>query len=117
MEYQTDSNPNPVPISSQGNDSRVTVLISPLPAIPSLPDKTPQVHPSLRFGRWLLRGVVFGGAAVLAATVGAVVALTTPLPAAIAPQANKPLSFDELWQQGLLGLWGEPSHQCLSHGY
>lgn len=52
--------------------------------------------------KWLLRGVVFGGTALVAAAVGTIAALTTPLPAAIAPQHAQPLSLDDLWKQGLL---------------
>jgi polyisoprenyl-teichoic acid--peptidoglycan teichoic acid transferase len=112
LEHKTDSQPNPAQTSNQATESRVTVLVSPSPPKSTTPGFTSgttananqasqPANPPL--GRWLLRGLAFGGTAVLSATVGAMLALTTPLPAAVAPQASRPISFNEVWQKGLLG--------------
>ena len=82
-----------------GTTSRVTVFV-PLPKAP----QSIGFAGSLSFNpmKWLLRGVVFGGTAAIAASVGLIAALTTPIPAAIAPQHDQPLAFNDLWKQGLL---------------
>jgi polyisoprenyl-teichoic acid--peptidoglycan teichoic acid transferase len=99
LENKAGSQQNSVEASSEGTSSRVTVLISPSPS-PSISSlQTP--HPS--FMRWLLRSLMLGGTAVLSAMVGGVLALTTPLPAAIAPQSSKPMSLENIWHQGLGG--------------
>jgi polyisoprenyl-teichoic acid--peptidoglycan teichoic acid transferase len=94
------TNPGSAKASNQttgsGTTNRVTVLIPPSKKF-SVPSSD---RPYLM--KWLLRGVVFGGTALLAAAVGTLAALTTPLPDAIAPQHDQPLSFNDLWQQGLL---------------
>ena len=83
--------------TGSGTTNRVTVFV-PLPKAPQ-PDRFGgSFHPM----KWLLRSVVFGGTAAIAATAGLVAALTTPLPAAIAPQHDQPLAFNDLWKQGLL---------------
>jgi LCP family protein required for cell wall assembly len=79
--------------SSQTSGNRVTVFVP------------PAVSPNPRFGfmPWLLRSLMLGGTAVLSAAVGGLLALTTPLPAAIEPQSSKPVSLENIWQQGLGG--------------
>jgi LCP family protein required for cell wall assembly len=103
LEKKADSQQNSVEVSSLGTGG-TTVLLSPVSATserstaPEVPELTTP-HPG--FVQGLLRTLMIGGVAVLSAAVGGVLALTTPLPAAIAPQGSKPMSFEEIWQQGL----------------
>ncbi len=99
MDNKADSQQSSVEVSSQAgfnqtSGNRVTVLVPP-------PALTPSLRPG--FAPWLLRSLMLGGTAVLAATVGGLLALITPLPAAIAPQSSKPMSLEDVWQQGLGG--------------
>jgi len=96
LDNKADSQQNLVEASSQKPSNRTTVLAS-----PSFPSSPPSPHPGFR--HWLLRSLLLGGTAVLSAVVGGLLALTTPLPAAIAPQSSKPMSFEDIWHQGLGG--------------
>lgn len=55
----------------------------------------------MNWAGWVLRGIALSGAAALAGVIGGLVALTVPLPAAIAPK-TEPLALEDLWKQGLL---------------
>lgn len=116
MEHKTDLQQDPAQASThdsthhdsskvqggtQGHSGRVTVLVSPSHSS-TRPASRPIASPAPNPARWFLRSVALGGTALLSATVGAVIALTTPLPSAIAPQTSKPLSFADLWRQGLV---------------
>ena len=82
-----------------GSTSRVTVFVS----LPKAPQHSGFAGlRAFNSMKWLLRSVVFGGTAAIAASVGLIAALTTPIPAAIAPQHDQPLAFNDLWKQGLL---------------
>lgn len=92
----TNGNPatsDPIPASSE-NVPTAAVDASSLHhhSVPS-----PRQKPANR----LLRGLVLGGTAIASAAVGVLVALTLPLPTAIAPKGvEQPLSLSELWQRG-----------------
>jgi polyisoprenyl-teichoic acid--peptidoglycan teichoic acid transferase len=86
--------------TGSGATHRVTVFVPP-PKRPQTASFAESPH-SFSPMKWLLRSVVFGGTAAIAAAIGLLASLTTPLPAAIAPQHDQPLAFNELWKQGLL---------------
>ncbi|WP_416676541.1 LCP family protein [Egbenema bharatensis] len=67
-------------------------------------------RPKGSIAKWLLKGTAVGLTGLFAATVGVAVTLMMPLPRAIAPARNTPLSLSELWEKGLSYQITRPVH-------
>ncbi|MBD0267434.1 MAG: LCP family protein [Cyanobacteria bacterium Co-bin8] len=98
--------PDPVeaPVDDPPMSPQTPLVQTPASPENSFPEDTPPIPPSpstfQRIGKTVLWGSLFGGTAVASACLGAVLALSVPLPRQLAPHQAEALGLGELWQSG-----------------